>query len=71
MIRGTAAQLAELYASGKPVVVEYALETPIETDISAHIPNSFIEVEGGGTLQFVNEYELDPPSTVTFQARTE
>ena len=62
------AHLAELYASGNPLVVEYALETPIEIPID--IPDALIAVEGGGTLTFANEHNYDVPSTVTYQILT-
>ncbi len=42
-----------------------AYETPIETDISAYF-DSFIKVEGGGTITAVNEYEYDVPSTINY-----
>ena len=65
------AHLAELYANGNPLVVEYALAEPIETDISAYLGNdSFIAVEGGGTITAVNEYEYDAPSTINYIYKT-
>ena len=60
------AHLAELYASGNPLVVEYALAEPIETDISEYLTDEFIEVEGGGTITAVNEFEYDAPSTINY-----
>lgn len=61
------AHLAELKASGNPLTVEYALETPIETDISAYLTDdNFIEVEGGGVIRAVNEYEFDAPTTIAY-----
>lgn len=50
------AHLAELYASGNPLIAEYALAEPIEYDISAYITDDEIVVEGGGTITAVNEY---------------
>lgn len=65
------AHLAELYANGNPLVVEYAIAEPIETDISAYLPNdNFIAVEGGGTIKAVNEYEYDAPSTINYIYKT-
>lgn len=65
------AHLAELYANGNPLIVEYALAEPIETDISAYLGNdSFIEVEGGGTIKAVNEYQYDTPSTINYIYKT-
>ncbi len=62
--------LAELYASGNPLTIEYALATPIETDISAYLTDdNFIEVEGGGTIKAVNEFEFDAPSTINYIAK--
>ena len=61
------AHLAELYANGNPLTIEYALATPIEIDISAYLPNdNFIAVEGGGTIKAVNEHEQDAPSTINY-----
>jgi hypothetical protein len=59
------AHLAELYASGNPLTIEYALATPIETPID--IPDALIEVEGDGDLMFENEHKYSLPSTVTYQ----
>jgi hypothetical protein len=61
------AHLAELYANGNPLVVEYALAEPIETDISAYLDNdSFIEVEGGGSIRAINEYNNPAPTSITY-----
>lgn len=43
----------------------YALESPVEGEIATGF-EPLIEVEGGGMLEFVNEYGKDVPSTVTF-----
>jgi hypothetical protein len=62
------AHLAELYASGNPLIIEYALAEPIETDISAYLTDdNFIEVEGGGVIRAVNDYEYGAPSTIEYQ----
>lgn len=50
------AHLADLYAQGKPLIAEYAMAEPIEYDISAYLTDDEIEVEGGGTIVPVNEY---------------
>lgn len=43
-------------------------DAPVETDISAYLPeDNFIRVARGGTLTFVNEHEVAVPSTVTYQ----
>lgn len=61
------AHLAELYASGNPLTVEYALAEPIEYDISAYLmDDNFIEVEGGGTLVFKNDTFSAVPSSVKY-----
>lgn len=63
------AHLAELYASGNPLIVEYALAEPREIDISAYLTDdNFIKVEGGGTIKAVNELklELDAPTTISY-----
>ena len=61
------AHLAELYANGNLFVAEYALAEPIETDISTYLDNdSFIEVESSGSINAVNEYEYDAPSTINY-----
>lgn len=63
--------LAELYAEGNPLTVEYVITEPIETDISALFPNfdNFLSVEGGGTLEFVNEHSNAVPSTVKYTVK--
>lgn len=59
--------LAELYAAGTPLIVEYALAEPIEIDISAYLTDdNFIKVEGSGTIKAVNEHEQDAPSTINY-----
>ena len=43
-------------------------DAPVETDISAYLPeDNFIRVARGGSLTFVNEHEVAVPSTVTYQ----
>lgn len=63
------AHLAELYANGNPLIVEYAIAEPIETDISEYLTDNFIEVEGGGAITAVNEHECDAPSTINYIAK--
>lgn len=67
------AHLAERYASGNPVTVIYPLAEPIVTDISAELEgfDNIIEVEGGGSLEFVNEYKNPVPSTVKYLLKEE
>lgn len=60
--------LNDKYLAGNPVTVVYALATPIVTDISNLITSdNFIEVDGGGTLTFENEYGYAVPSEVEYQ----
>lgn len=64
------AKLKQWYDAGTPLVVEYVLATPIETDISDLLPtDNFIEVEGNGTLTFENEYKNAAPSEIIYQVR--
>ena len=67
------AYLAERYASGNPVTVIYVLAEPIETDISAELEgfDNIIEVGGGGSLEFVNEYKNPVPSAVKYLLKGE
>lgn len=59
--------LAQLYANGTPIVVEYAMESPDEIDISAYLTeDNIIEVEGGGVIKAVNEYNQAAPTTIEF-----
>jgi hypothetical protein len=45
----------------------YGLAEPIITDISDILTDdNFIEVESGGSLEFVNEYKYAVPSTVKY-----
>ena len=61
--------LAELYASGNPLVIEYALAEPIEEDITDLIDSGFIKVEGGGSIVANNTYEQDAPSTIKYTVK--
>ena len=61
--------LAERYASGNPLEFIYALSEPIETDITNLMPvDHAFRVEGGGTVEFVNEHGNDVHSTITYIA---
>ena len=45
------AHLAELYASGNPLTLEYALLEAVETDISEYLPDdNFFDVEGAKSI---------------------
>lgn len=64
------AQLATWHAEGNPLTVIYALAEPIEIDISAYLTgDSFIEVQAGGTITAVNEYEYAVPSEFNYIQR--
>lgn len=52
------------YMKGKTIV--YALEKPIETDISNYIDNNYIKVEPNGTIVFENEYKNEVPNSVNY-----
>ena len=65
------AHLAELYANGNPLIVDYVLEEPIETDISEYLTDEYIEVEGGGTVTAVNEYGYDAPTNISYLIDTQ
>ncbi len=62
--------LATRYANGNPVTVEYVLAEPIETQITTD-SSPLINVEGGGTIEFVNEYGYAVPSKITYQTLTQ
>lgn len=63
------AHLAELYAKGTPLTVEYALAEPIETPISSYLTDEFIEVEGNGILKFENVEALAVPSEISYMLK--
>lgn len=51
--------------SGKKLM--YALETPIEIDISEYLTeDNYIEVEAGGTIRAINEYNQAAPTSITY-----
>lgn len=54
----------------EPLTIVYELDTPEVTDISDLLAeDNLIEVEGGGTLAFINEHGLAVPSTITYQVK--
>lgn len=64
------AYLKNEYSNGTPVTVVYALATPIETNVSDYFgDDNFIDVEGGGTVTMVNEYEYDVPSVIEYTVK--
>ena len=65
------AKLKAWYDEGNPLIVDYILETPIETDISAYLTDEYIEVEGGGTVTAVNEYGYDVPTNISYLTDTQ
>jgi hypothetical protein len=64
------AHLAELYAAGNPLIVDYALAEPIETDITDLMRDNFIAVEGNGTITAVNEHGYDAETSITYLINT-
>lgn len=55
------------YTSGilDGIIVNYELATPEEIPLALFLP--FIQVESGGTIEFVNEHNLDVPNTVLYK----
>ena len=52
------------------VMLYYELATPEITNISDILPaDNYIEVEGGGTITAVNEYEYAVPTEITYQIK--
>jgi hypothetical protein len=49
----------------------YALADPITEDISILLEgfDGFIEVEAGGSIEFVNEHNADIPSSITYMLK--
>ena len=56
----------DLKASLIGTIIYYELATPIETDISSYIDDTYIDVKPNGTLTFNNTYEQDVPSEITY-----
>lgn len=68
--QGTTLAQAQAALAGKTIV--YQLATTDVTDIPKLITlDNIIEVAGGGTLWFENQYNLAPASTVTYQTKEE
>lgn len=64
------AYLAEQYANGTPVTVEYALATTVETDVSAYFTNdNLIGVEAYGEVTAVNEHEQAVPTSIEYTVK--
>lgn len=57
--------VTEVAALTKGMEILYPLAEPIKTDIATEFDN-LIEVEGGGSIEFVNEYEQAVPSSITY-----
>ena len=49
-----------------PLTVIYAVAEAIEIDISAYLTGDIIEVQGGGTIIPVNEFELAAPTAIQY-----
>lgn len=64
-------KLKAWYDEGNPLIVDYILAEPIETDISSYLTDKYIEVEGGGTITAVNEYGLDAPTNISYLIDTQ
>lgn len=63
--------LAERYANGNPLEFIYALAEPIETDITDLMTiDNHIAVEGGGPIEFNNEYGYDIPNEINYLFNT-
>ena len=54
------------WLQSNPIIIEYELNTPVETDISAYIDNNSITIEAGGTLTFDNTYNQAVPSDIDY-----
>lgn len=61
----TQAEYRQWLSDNEVYIIERIAE-PIETDISAYLTDEYIEVEGGGTVTVVNEYQLDAPTTISY-----
>lgn len=66
------AKLKAWYDAGNPLTVDYIIATPEVTDISDLITlDNIIEVTGNGVIEFKNQYNLAPASTVIYQTKEE
>ena len=61
------AYLTALEDAGTPVLLTYALAEPIITDGPIY-PNT-LDVEGGGSLEFINDHKQPVPFTITYLRR--
>ena len=67
----TSAEALRAKLSANPITLVYELAEPIVTDITDLItPDNFIEVQGGGSIISVNEYEYAVPNTMRYQKRS-
>lgn len=60
-------QWKEMLASN-PLSITYVIAEPIVEDIPVAFDN-FIKVEGGGTIEAVNEHQYDVPSTIKYTVK--
>lgn len=67
----TTSQEVADYLNGLEII--YALNTPIETDISDLLSNNFIKVFPSGNISFIdqNNYNYPVPNTISFQQKVE
>lgn len=61
------AYLTELYTSSNPFTVTYAVAEPITEDIDTSAFDPLIEVEPGGSIEFITDNGLAPNSTIIYQ----
>lgn len=57
------------YLSANPVEIVYPLAEPIVTDLPNLPDDTFIAVEGGGTITAVNEHGLAAPTKIEYQLK--
>lgn len=63
----TAVAAWKAHLAEHPLVVEYAIATPTPIDISTYLTeDNIIEVEGGGVIKAVNDYNQAAPTTIEF-----
>ena len=64
------AKLKDLHDAKNPLMVDYILATPNEIDISTYLSDdNFIEVEGGGLIIPVSDYEYPAPTEITYMLK--
>ena len=56
------------WLKANPITVKVARKVPIETDLPVYM-SPLIGVEGGGTVEFVNEYGYAVPSKIVYQTK--